>query len=168
MEYFFALAGVAWIFCGALALGLSLSGTHQIIACLAISFGVLFLGLAVLLRRLKALNATWRFSQVASAPPPIPMEPEPSIEDEIDGVRAAVRLAESQAWVQSFQRWFDASRSPMAAEAVHAGPPQQQTLYPVPAQYLSRLLPPPSSAPAEYLEGEYVEHQRIDPRKISG
>jgi hypothetical protein len=146
MEYLFALAGLAWVFCGALVLGLSSSGTHEIIACLVISFGGMFLGLSALLRKLRALNATWKSAHFLSGPPPI-SKYTISIEEAIADVRAAVRLAERQ-------KWIDAIHHPIA--------------YPSPAQYFAGTLPLSLPASAEYLEGEYyIEQPRTEAQQIS-
>ncbi len=145
MEYFFALAGLAWVFCGALILGLSFGGTHEIVACLAISFGVLFLGLAVLLRQLITLNASSRSPRFASFPPPIPEQYVVSIEEVIDGVRTAVRLAERHAWIEAIEH---------------------SIAYPSPVHYFEGTSPhslPPSE---EYLEGEYYVEQPWPNRQI--
>lgn len=167
MEYVFALAGLAWAFCGALVLGLSVSATHEILACLAISFGVMFLGLSALLRQIRTLNAPWGSAHLPIGPPPIPIEPEVSIEEAIDDVRTTVRLAEREAWFQSFQSWFDARGSEMGArnadDVAH-----QHTAYPLPAQYFAGLLPPPSPASAEPVEAEYyVERPRTEAQQNS-
>jgi hypothetical protein len=110
-EIFFAVVGLAWVFCGA---RLSASATHEIIACLAMSFGVLFLGLSAILGQIRTLSAAWRSERTNAPPPPVPHGYAISIEDAIDSVRTSVRLAERQVWIQS----FNASRSEATADTL--------------------------------------------------
>jgi hypothetical protein len=113
-EYLFALAGLGWVFCGALVLGLSTSTTHEITASLLISFGVMFLGLSALLGQIRVLGMTWKAAQPKILPPPVPIGYAIPIEEAIDDVRTSVRLAERQAWIQS----FSAGRSEIVANSM--------------------------------------------------
>jgi hypothetical protein len=156
MEYFFALAGLAWLFCGAFVLGFSASTMHEIVACLAVSFGVLFLGLAALLGQLRTLNVTWRSTRPSSGPPPVPNEYAIPIEEAIDDVRSTVRLAERQTWIRSFQTFMPSFN---ASYNVDDDVPSYQ---PAP-QYAAGMLPAPFPASAQFTEDgvEYwVEDQR--------
>ena len=150
LEYFFALAGLAWVFCGALVLGLSVGAMSEIVACLAMSFGVMFLGLSALLGQLRTLNTTWRSaqfswrsSQFSSAPPPVPVVYSIPIEEAIDDVRTTLRLAQRQSWIRS----FDASRTAMLANNVD-NVVHPDIAYPPPAIYFAGtpLNPMPASA----------------------
>jgi hypothetical protein len=155
MEYFFALAGLAWLFCGAFVLGFSVSTTHEIVACLAVSFGVLFLGLAALLGQLKTLNVASRATRLSSGPPPIPEEYAIPIEEAIDDARSTVRFAERQAWIQSFQAYtpsFNVSR--YADDDVPSYVPA--------AQYATGMLPSPSGALADDGVEYWVEDQQTN------
>ena len=155
MEYFFALAGLAWLFCGAFVLGFSASTMHEIVACLAVSFGVLFLGLAALLGQLRTLNLTWRSTRPSSGPPPIPNEYAIPIEEAIDDVRSTVRLAERQAWIRSFQTWMPSFN---ASEYV-----DDDLSYQPAAQYATGMLPAPLQSSVEFTE-DGVAYWVEDPR----
>jgi hypothetical protein len=159
MEYFFALAGLAWLFCGAFVLGFSASTMHEIVACLAVSFGVMFLGLAALLGQLRRLNAAWRPTRLSSGPPPVPNEYAIPIEEAIDDVRTTVRLAERQAWIRSFQAWMPSFN---ASEYVDDDAPHGIS-YPPAAQYATGMLPAPLPALAEFTD-DGVEYYIEDPR----
>jgi hypothetical protein len=161
MEYFFALAGMAWLFCGAFVLGFSDSTMHEIVACLAVSFGVTFLGVAAVLGQLRTLNVGWRSTRLSSGPPPIPNEYAVPIEEAIDDVRSTVRLAERQAWIRSFQTWMPSFD---AAEYVNDDVPHNIS-YPPAAQYAAGMLPAPVPALAEFTEdgvAYYVEDPRTN------
>jgi hypothetical protein len=157
MELFLLLAGLAWLFCGAFVLGFSSS--HEIMACLAASFGVMFLGLSALLGQLRSLNNTWRSTRLASGPPPIPDEYAIPIEEAIDDVRSTVRFADRQTWIRSFQASIPSFNAPeYADEDVDHG-----ISYRPPPPYVAGMLPPPYPAPAEFAEGGveyYVEDSR--------
>jgi hypothetical protein len=147
-DYLFALAGLGWVFCGALVLGLSTSATHEITACLLISFGVMFLGLSAVLGQIRTLGATW----VPSAPPkflppPVPVGYAIPIDEAIDGVRTSVRLTERHAWIQSFNE----SLAEPISHSLDEDPPSR-------ISYLrSGILPAALPAPLELVEidGEY-------------
>jgi hypothetical protein len=151
MEYFLIVAGLIWIFCGALVLGLSASATPELIACLAFSFGVMFLGLSALIGQLRTLSATSRSAHFSGLPPPVPLEYAISIEEAINSARAAARLTGRLAWIQS----FDANRSTVIVN--NAGSVTHHHMYPAPAQYFAEMLPASLPAPTELVEigGEY-------------
>ena len=82
MEVILGLAGAAWIFSGLSILVSAKSAIHEILACLAVSFGVMFWGFAAVVGQLKRIVEQGKIS--AS---PAPMTRDVPIEEAISGVR---------------------------------------------------------------------------------
>jgi hypothetical protein len=77
METFMALAGLLWIICGTLVLLVAKSGIHEILACLALSFGVLFLGICGVLAKMR--EATADLKAVNPPQPNAAQDPKPPV-----------------------------------------------------------------------------------------
>jgi hypothetical protein len=159
VEYFLTAAGLIWIFCGALVLSLSTTTSPELVACLAFSFGVMFIGLAALLARLRTFSATSHVAQVSvfppqmqvlappALPPPVPMDYAIPIEDAINGVRSAARPA----WIRSLEE-ITGTAIVDPAPVHEAHPPQlayAAPAYPAPA-YPAPAYPAPTFAAPVY------------------
>jgi hypothetical protein len=83
MQLFLTLAALLWALCGVAVLASAKSAIHEILGCLAVSFGVMFLGLAGIIAHLRKLSAAG--APHAAAPSP---KSAPTIEQAIDQVRA--------------------------------------------------------------------------------
>jgi hypothetical protein len=177
MEYFLAVAGLIWIFCGALVLGLSATGTPGLIACLAFSFGVMFIGLSALLGQLRTLSAVSRSAVSSESPPPVPLDHSISIEEAITSARDAARIAARPAWMQAFDpnrntvivnnnagsvahHHFAYQGPSYPAAPSHAEAPSYPAAssYPAPAEYFRPAALPPPTELVE-LDGEYYARQ---------
>lgn len=67
MHVFLFMAGLIWLVWGALVLLSAVGGIHEVYGSILVSSGVLFLGLAELLRRLSTLMPERRESMVSNA-----------------------------------------------------------------------------------------------------
>jgi hypothetical protein len=91
METFLALAGALWILMGLGVLATAKSAIHEILACLAVSFGLMFWGFAGIMGRMRAMEKSWRAMQHPTAvesPRVTKLEIGTPIEQAINGVRA--------------------------------------------------------------------------------
>lgn len=68
MHIFLFVAGVGWIAWSIPIFGLAKGGIHEVYGAIMLSFGVLFLGLAELLRRLKDIVPRVRADAVSQVP----------------------------------------------------------------------------------------------------
>jgi hypothetical protein len=186
VEYFLTVAGLIWIFSGALVISLSTRPSPELVACLAFSFGVMFIGLAALLARLRTFNAAANAAQVSvfppaafappALPPPVPLDYAIPIEEAIDGLRSAARPA----WIRSLEEItgtviVDPASVPSPAHAAHfayappafsapayAAPPYPAPAYPTPGYpppgYPAPAYPAPAyPAPAQYFRAEAIQ-----------
>jgi hypothetical protein len=79
MSVFLNLAGILWCILGAGVLATAKSAIHEILACLAVSFGLMFWGFASVIEQLKAMQkrpeqvTTMALPNIVNqAPPPMP------------------------------------------------------------------------------------------------